>query len=805
MRFLRWLITGLWLCSIPLTGQTYTLFGRVTDERDHPLHGASVMISPTNGGAVTGTDGKFLLENLPSGELLLTIAFLGYERYTEKVQLQDDLHLEVQLAPAFQSLHEVVITDDYSDKRIAEEPLSIEIVNDAFLRQNLGGSLMKSLERLPGVSTIDIGQGMSKPVIRGLSFNRVVVIENGIRHEGQQWGADHGLEIDQYANDRIEVIKGPSSLLHGSDAIGGVIDLKQHVLPEKQSIGGSFDLTGNSNNALLGSSVSLFTRWKEFYMTLRGTWVDYGDYRVPADSLDIYSYRASLHDRSMRNTAGNEKNLHFSAGWIRNGFSSRLFVSKIAGRSGFFANAHGLEPRRVDTVLHDRSSRDIQFPFHQVNHLKVISRTAWRKEARHLEVDLGFQHNFRQEWSEYVSHGFMPAQLPDTLSFHPDLEREFDKAVYSGNIRSGVRLGERSELTAGISAEYQKNAIDGRAFIIPAYTQHNLGSFLYLKHNLSERSLVHAGIRVDGGIIQTDSYHDWFTSQPDPYNDSLRFYLQRADDLERWFSSLTWSLGYNLNLDHFSLKLNTGKSFRMPIAKELAANGVNYHRFSYEVGNPALSPEVAYQVDGGVEWQNRRLAIGISPFAGYFPNYIYLNPGYTHDRLYGNGNQVFTYTQSRVFRYGGEIHAHYQLLESLRLGLMAEYIYSVQLSGAKRGFTLPFSPPATLLLNAKYFKAKAWIFRAGYFSLDVRMAAAQQRIVPPEEITGGFVTLNMGAGGKVAVGKQEVSVSLQVRNLLNSKYFNHTSYYRLINVPEPGRGVVVNISVPFAGGMKKSK
>ncbi|MEX2428876.1 MAG: TonB-dependent receptor [Bacteroidales bacterium] len=805
MKFILWLIAGLWLCPIPLTSQTYTLSGRITDEKDRPLPGASVMIAPSNGGAVTGGDGQFLLENLPSAEYLFTVAFLGYERHTERLSLKDDLYLEVKLVPSFQSLHEVVITDDYAEKRIAEDPLSIEIVNDAFLRQHLGGSLMQSIERLPGVSTIDIGQGLSKPVIRGLSFNRVVVAENGIRHEGQQWGADHGLEIDQYANDRIEVIKGPSSLMHGSDAIGGVIDLKQHGLPEKYSVGGAVDLTGKSNNALLGSSASLFVRGAEFYMTLRGTWMDYGDYRVPADSVDIYSYRAPLHDRQMRNTAGNEKNLHFSAGYIQNGFSSRLFVSNISGRNGFFANAHGLEPRRVDTVLHDRSSRDIQYPFHKVNHLKVISRTAWRKEDRHLEVDLGFQHNFRQEWSEYVSHGYMPALFPDTLSFHPDLEREFDKMIYTGNIRGGVQLGGRSEVTAGISAEYQDNAIDGRGFIIPAFTQQALGSFLYLKHYLSENSLVHAGIRVDGGLIRTDSYHDWFSSQPDPDNDSIRLFLQRADDLERRFSSHTWSLGYNLNLDHFSLKLNAGKSFRMPIAKELAANGVNYHRFSYEVGNAGLDPEVAYQVDGGAEWHNRRLAIGITPFAGYFPNYIYLNPGYTHDRLYGNGNQVFTYTQSRVARYGGEIHAHYQLLESWKLGLIGEYIYSVQLSGAKRGFTLPFSPPASLLLNAKYLREQAWVFRAGYLSLDVRMAAAQQRIVPPEEITASYVTLNLGAGGKVLVGKQEVSVSLQVRNLLNNKYFNHTSYYRLINVPEPGRGVVVNISVPFAGDMGNSK
>jgi len=120
----------------------------------------------------------------------------------------------------------------------------------------------------------------------------------------------------------------------------------------------------------------------------------------------------------------------------------------------------------------------------------------------------------------------------------------------------------------------------------------------------------------------------------------------------------------------------------MPIAKELAANGVNYHRFSYEVGNPELSPEVSYQLDAGLEWHSRRFAVGITPFVNYF--------------------QVFNYTQSEVFRFGGEIHAHYNILRHLKTGVIFNYIYSEQLSGNKNGFSLPFSPPVSALFNLKY-------------------------------------------------------------------------------------------------------
>ncbi|HOL99121.1 MAG: Plug domain-containing protein [Bacteroidales bacterium] len=133
------------------------------------------------------------------------------------------------------------MTDNYAETRKKEESLSIEIVNDEYLKQNLGGSLMSSLERLPGVSTMDIGSGQSKPVIRGLGFNRVVVVENNIKHEAQQWGADHGLEIDQYAVNNVEVIKGPASLIYGSDAMGGIIDMKNRKVPVENSFGGTID------------------------------------------------------------------------------------------------------------------------------------------------------------------------------------------------------------------------------------------------------------------------------------------------------------------------------------------------------------------------------------------------------------------------------------------------------------------------------------------------------------------------------------------------------------------------------------
>lgn len=807
MKIIR-LLGFLWI-NIPgiiatTNGQTtFELSGRILDDKLQALPGASIVIYPSQKGTTTNASGYYFLEGLKKGKYRIEISFVGYENHVQEIEISGSKIYDVKMHPIVLSLQEIIVTDNYASQKKKEEPLNIEIVNREYLKQNSGGSLMKSLERLPGVSTIDIGVGQSKPVIRGLGFNRVVVVENSIKHEAQQWGADHGLEIDQYAVDNVEIIKGPASLEYGSDAIGGVIDMKNKKIPVERSYGGTIDLSGKSNNDFLGTSVSLYGRMKWLFVDFRVSLLEYGDYKVPTDSVDIYSYRAPLYKNHLRNTAGNEQNFHFSFGIIQKRFQNKFYLSQINSKGGFFANAHGLEPRSVDRGLHDKSSRDIHFPYQTVSHIKAISSSFYQWEKWKHEFDLGFQHNFRKEWSQYVQHGYMPATFPDTLEFNRDLELQFDKNVYSGNLKSTLRLNDETQLNFGINSEYQDNQMNGRRFIIPAYKQLQIGGFAFAKHSFSDKSLLQAGIRYDYGLINTEEYYDWFPSPLIENGDTTMQYLQRAGHIHRSFSNFTWSVGYNYNPEKWSYKINIGKSFRMPIAKELAANGVNYHHFSYEVGNAVLSPEISYQLDAGIEYNSSKFAVGTTPFLNYFSNYIFLNPTSEHDRLYGNGNQVFYYTQSKVFRYGTEIHAHYELLPSLQLGIIGEFVYSRQLSGEKKGFTLPFSPPPSGIFNIKYQKQKIKFIENAYLSIDYRITAPQNNIVPPEETTDGCQVVNLGLGGDVAFKNQRINISLQVQNLFNARYFNHTSYYRLINVPDPGRNIVMNITIPFSGKIKQ--
>lgn len=694
-------------------------------------------------------------------------------------------------------LQEVTITRTIGVLRKKTESMNIETVGSGFIRRNLGGSLMKSLERFLGIKTIGIGSGQSKPLIRGLGFNRVVVVDKGVKHEGQQWGADHGLEIDQFAAGEVELIKGAASFIYGSDAIGGVIDVKPAPIPAPQTLGGSIDLIGKTNNNLYGTSANLFGRNQHLFFDARFTYQNYGDYRVPTDRVYVYDYAVDLHKNYLRNTAGRESGLHLNTGYINDNFQSIFHISNTRTKSGFFANAHGLEPRRVDVDLHDASARDILMPSQKVNHFKIINRTAYLSGIHRLEMELAYQHNFRQEFSQYVNHGYMPPVYPDTMQIPANLEREFDKQIYSLNLRNEMDLGKHS-LTVGLNGEHQQNDISGWTFLVPAFKQTAAGAFIYDKFELNERVLLHGAVRYDYAQIQMDNYTDWFSSDITEEGDTRSKYLVRADALNRSFHSLVWSAGVNYNLEKITLKANVGKSFRIPIAKELGANGVNYHYFSYERGDPTLSPEQSYQADVSVGWSEENWSVQVSPFYNYFPNYIYLNPTADHDYYYGAGNQVFQYAESRVMRYGGEIQLQWEFLKNLSTELLGEYLYSEQLSGDKKGYTLPFSPPVTALLNLTWSPEINSRLKNNYLSLDYRITAAQNNIVPPEKKTPSYRIVNVQVGTELNLYGQPIVVSLQAQNLLNTPYLNHTSFYRLIELPEAGRNIIVALKIPFS-------
>ena len=778
---------------------SYEVKGYVENELHSPLPGASIMLynEETTKSTVSDAEGAFSFTGIREGKYILEVQYLGYQSYQRDLKITNSMNLTIHMTPGVNNLEEIVVECTYGERRNRIESHNIEVIGRDYLRQNLSGSLMQSLEGLPGVSYIGIGSSQSKPVIRGLGFNRLVVAEHGIKHQGQQWGSDHSLELDQYAADNVEIIKGPASLKYGSDAIAGVVNVSQAFVPEPYTLSGSVDLTGKSNNRMFGTSASLHGRKKSFYFNSRITLNDYADYRVPTDSVDIYSFRVPLHKNRLRNTAGNELNLHFSTGIIKPNWNTKFFISNVSSKAGFFANAHGLEPRKVDMELYDKSDRDILHPYQNVDHLKLVNRTMINLNKTMVRFDLGYQHNYREEHSKYVSHGYMPPVFPDTLDYAPDLERKFDKHIFSGNLELTRSIGSGYSITTGINTELQDNDIGGRNFIIPAFQQLSAGAFVINEWIANDNLVVNAGIRYDYGMLKINKYHDWFPTEGE--------YLLRAPSMEKEFSSISGAAGINYHKDDIILKINAGRSFRMPIAKELAANGVNYHHFSYEKGDSTLTPEISYQLDADFEYNPGKYKIKLSPFGNYFPNYIYLNPTSQFDYSYGAGNQVFYYTGTSVGRAGGELSVKYDILPELKAGVTAEYIYQVQMNGDKKGFTLPFSPPPSALISLRYNPDLPDFMSNTHIKANYRITAEQNSIVPPEKKTPSYQVFDLSIGGKVKYREEDINVNFKINNLFNTNYLNHTSYYRLIGVPEPGRNFMLSISIPFKINTKNNQ
>lgn len=649
-------------------------------------------------------------------------------------------------------------------------------ISREFLQQNFAGSLMQTLEGIPGVKAMAIGSGQSKPTIRGLGFNRLAVAEDGIKHEGQQWGDDHGLEIDQFAIDRAEVIKGPGALLYGSDAIGGVLSLYTNHVPTER-FSGSVQLFGRSNNEQLGLSAKIGGRLGCWFYRANATLIDYADYKVPTDSIQYYSYWIKLKDQRLRNTAGCERDGSVMLGYAGYNFHTDVRVSDSYAKSGFFANAHGLEVRLSD-IDYDHSRRDIDLPYQWVNHLKVLSHTTWRNDVTSFELNLAYQNNLREERSEPVSHGYMPQ--PDN-----SLERRFDKSTYTAGMQLRRTLGNH-ELRGGLSGEYQHNRRGGWGFIIPDFETLSLGGFVMDRYTISENLILNAGLRYDYAMTHIHSYQDWYKTPVD--GDSV--YIERSSNMRRHFSSLTWSAGVNYSSGLWVMKLNVGKSFRVPIPKELGANGINYHIFRYERGNPDLDPEESYQVDASISWGNDDWEVQVDPYLNYFPNYIYLNP----TSQYVEGLQLYNYTQAKVLRYGLEAQIKWLFAEHWQAHAEGEYLYARQESGEKKGYTLPFSTPWSIDTGVKYnFEHKG----KGFVGLSAHIVGAQNEIVPPEKPTDGYWTLNLSAGKDFLLGGTTLHVALHADNLLDRRYYDHTSYYRLIDVPEPGRNFSLMVGLEF--------
>lgn len=779
------LLTSIHFCFLISFAQTptaYTVSGSVTGESGKPLP-AHVHVHELGKGTAANLEGEFSIPGLRPGTYHLHFTHIGYKAETKTIRITDeDQIVQIQMQESSIVLQSLTIEANPFKNGPLEQSQSIEVIDRDYIERNNTGTFANALEKLPGISTINTGVGISKPVIRGMSFNRIMINDRGIKQEGQQWGADHGLEIDPFDVDRVEVIKGPASLIYGSDGMAGVINIAPGTHPEPGEIQGHIISTYRTNNNMWGSTAMVEGNENDVVFKARFTAQDYQNYRVPTDQFTYAGYVLPVYDNRLKNTAGKERHFSASAGIRRDWGKSTLTVSQFRQQAGIFTGAVGIPT--AYSLRHDRGHRVIDYPRQENTHLKIISNTTLQHKNNWMEIDLGYQYNRRQEESLPHAHGVGPTP-EGNLALGLYLE------TFTANVRLNRQVNEKTQTIWGLQSSYLRNSHGGFEFLLPNFNSLQGGVYYFHEYRWKDNLILNAGLRADAAGHRIHEHLQPVYERLEPTGE----YIQRNPDINKRFFNLSGSTGLSWILkENQNLKVNLGSSFRMPTPIELSTNGIHHGNFRHEVGNPNLQPERSYQADLNYTYSRKDFLIGVSPFWGYFDGYIYLAPTGRFSTLPGS-SMVWEYRQNNAVFTGSELKVEWVIVPQVTISLAGEYLYNFNLDTR---LPLPLTPPLSLLTGMTYqMPVNLGVIRGLHAYVEYRQTSSQRRTDRNERATDGYQLLEAGLGWEVYFGRQSLKFQLSGQNLTNEYYFNHLSRYRLINLPEQGRNVSIHLKIPF--------
>ncbi|MDG5799871.1 TonB-dependent receptor [Marinilabiliaceae bacterium ANBcel2] len=781
------IITGI---TEAISAQNFHIAALITDEHNSPMPGCHVKAGEYH--VVSDNNGRFIINNIPAQSIDITISFIGYHQWDTTLIVDRNHHLRVEMIPDDIELEEVSIRGHTLN---STPSLSRDMINQEQILRNLSGNLVRSLEREAGFNTMDIGAAASKPVIRGMGFNRVVVVHDGIKQEGQQWGADHGLEIDPFLTEEAEIIKGAASIEYGSEAIGGVLNLTSNR-PPPLGAEGSITLTGSSVNDAIGGSLAFNKNSGSLFFKTRASAMDFADYRIPTESITYLSREIPIEKKRLKNSAGNEQNLYLQGGIIESNWRSSLTASGVWQKAGFFPGAHGVPD--ISRVTHDGDHRNIEKPYQNVEHLRLASNTVVQTPHSIITTDIGYQQNHRQEWAEFHTH-FANQQKPEK---DPDLELDFKLQTWSFNSKWNFRLTSQHSFTGGVQLQYQKNESQGYGFLLPDFSRSTQGAYLSHNFEISRKLSINSGVRYDNAKVDIEGFFDphlyQYMINSNKESEEALFYAQRASDTNRDFGNFSYLAGLEYKpTNNLTFLINTGKSFRVPTPNELGSNGIHHGSFRHESGNKDLSAETGYYLDANAVYTNNQRHIAVSPYIYNFNNYIFLEPSGSWSHLPHSG-QIYNYTEAKAVMYGVEASYTEEGIDNWRVEVKGEWLYSYQKGDESSvSWPLPFTPPANIFTEVTYLTDNLNGKRSAEVSLNFKMVADQNRVTRNEMTTKGYNIAGASIMIPLTIGENSAEIYLQGNNLLNKRFYNHISFYRRLNIPEPGRNIQLTLNYNF--------
>ena len=662
-------------------------------------------------------------------------------------------------------LKEVMVTGAVGDMKMKESPLPIMMLQAKELRQLSSTNLIDAIAKQPGIAQITTGSGISKPVIRGLGYNRIVVVNDGIRQEGQQWGDEHGVEIDGNEVGSVEILKGPASLMYGSDAMGGVLVFKgMPTLPEG-TIKGNVNTEYQTNNGLFGGSFNLVGNQNGF------TW----DARYSEKHAHAYKNRF---DGYVPNSQFEERAFSLKTGLMRSwGFTNlkigyyNLNPSIVEGERDSVTGELLSEHEDLLTYRHG-------LPYQRVYHYKAVSESFVNLSSGYLKVIAGYQQNRRQEFEESADEYGLYLQL-HTLNYD---------VRYVSEEMSGWKF------STGVNGMGQKSLNLGEEFLIPDYDLFDAGVYATASKNLNRWNLS-GGLRFDYRYLDAKGLEE---------DGEVRF-----EDFTRHFSGITGSVGATCEVtERLDVKINLARGFRTPNISELASNGEHEGSLRYEIGNQNFKSEYSLQADLGLNYATRYFELHGAVFANHISNYIYLH---RIDSIIEPDLMTFAYAQGEAMLMGFEASVDIHPFHALHIGSAFSYVQAQLLHQPEEMRWLPMTPAPRLSADVKYeITHDGEVFNNAYVAARMDWYLKQDHYYAAydtETLTPSYLLLGLSAGTDVLIkGKKVAELSVIVDNLTDVCYQDHLSRLKYADfnvvtgrqgVFNMGRNIIFKLTVPI--------
>jgi len=751
------------------------LSGKIKNAKDSaPLAGTAIYIPDLKLGAISDSEGNYVFHNMPGGSFLIEVSHIGYASQTREIIVSNSTSENFDLVESQMQLKEVIVTGFASATEKQSSPIPISVVNQKDFLQNTSTNIIDALSNTPGVSQITIGPAISKPVIRGLGYNRVVVVNDGIRQEGQQWGDEFGIEVDEYSVNRVEIYKGPASLRYGSDAMAGVINMIAAPSVADGTIKGNITSNFQTNNGLFANSFNLAGNNRGLIWDLRYTNKQAHAYQ---NKYDGYVWNSGYTENDLKGTIGVNRK------WGYSHITASMFNLKLGIVEGARDSATGkfitdvITPSGPEEIIapDDKYKAYSNFPIiHQhVRHYKVVwdNNIALRKGL--LGLRFGYQENYRQEAND------------------PGVGDVYNNYFFlrTGNYDLRYVFAEKNkfELSVGANGMAQASEDRGSVYLVPEYNLFDVGLYSIAKKSFDKLS-VSGGLRFDTRLLHgKDLYTDSSnvrTGTPDT-NSIHRFVAYNSD-----FSGLSASLGaaYDFSSKWYA-KLNLARGYRAPNIAESGSNGIHDGTPFYEIGDASLKAESSLQVDATVGYNDPNFSFEVNAFVNNINNYIFAQKLLDKD---GKDSlrydpaisiiepaQTFKYVQGDAVLTGGEAVLNIHPVSANWFSWMNGFsmVNASQKNQPDSAKYLPYTPPYKFRSEMRFSLARQGdVFRNSYFKVSMDYYFTQDKIRYTETTTPSYSLVNLGLGTDIYSNqKQLCSLFIYCSNLGDVAYQSHMS------------------------------